>query len=294
MDEDTGSAICIDTCPRGQITVSGGGHHDTTIRLWGPDRRCINIIFSGQDGVNSVSLSPDGELVASAGQNGSVKLWQTRTRSLQWTRWTRGELDSPKMNVVEFTPEGDKLFTAGADGRIRVLRTEDGFNEKSLIGHTESVLALAVTPKKHDRIASGGEDSLIKVWSRSSGSYIKTLWGHIEVVQALDFCANGRRIVSGSRDRTVRIWNAHDQSTRAQAVFENSFSPVSAVVFLQCGLRVASSGAHGCIKIINLDTQQVEGALLHNVGGIRSLALGSNGRVLVACADDGSIISWSK
>jgi WD40 repeat protein len=56
-------------------------------------------------------------------------------------------------------------------------------------------------------IATGGEDSMVNIWDSRSGKLVHTFRGHKGYVSTLAFSPDGMRLYSGSRDKTVKVWD---------------------------------------------------------------------------------------
>jgi WD40 repeat protein len=56
-------------------------------------------------------------------------------------------------------------------------------------------------------VASGGEDATIRLWLVATGREIATLKGHDNYVHAVAFAPDGKTLASGSRDKTIKIWD---------------------------------------------------------------------------------------
>jgi WD40 repeat protein len=111
---------------------------------------------------------------------------------------------------VAFSPDGRRLVTGGERNTIKIWDVEKGGEMlNTLEGHGGEVYTIAVSSDDKDRwlIASGGEDSTVKIWDGRTGKLIRTLRGHTGLVSSLAFSPDGRRVYSGSRDKTVRIWD---------------------------------------------------------------------------------------
>jgi WD40 repeat protein len=85
---------------------------------------------------------------------------------------------------------------------------EKGGEPLTLTGHSKDVYAVAFSPNdKCPWVASGGEDSKVKIWDSRSGELVHTFHGHTGLVSSLAFSPDGKRLYSGSRDTTVKVWD---------------------------------------------------------------------------------------
>jgi WD40 repeat protein/energy-coupling factor transporter ATP-binding protein EcfA2 len=157
------------------------------------------------------------EKIAYAGDlDGSVKIWDWQSKN---PPKLIGKHENTFITLVRFSPDGAWLASSGRDGTIKIWRTEDGALIGEIKGHKKSVYGLAFHPNPNTKImASASEDETIKVWQidkviESFNANRKpledasvTLQGHTASLNRLEFSPDGQFIVSGSDDRTVRIW----------------------------------------------------------------------------------------
>jgi WD40 repeat protein len=154
--------------------------------------------FEGHgDSVNCVSFSPNGELIASASADKTVKLWRSDGTFL---KPLEGHSDS--VNSVNFSPDGELVASASADKTVKLWRSDGSC--QTLEGHRDSVNSVSFSPDG-ELVASASADKTVKLW-RSNGS-CQTLQGHRDSVNSVSFSPDGELIASASEDGTVKLWN---------------------------------------------------------------------------------------
>ena len=92
--------------------------------------------------------------------------------------------------------------------------TGSGREVGRLKGHTEAVLAVAVSPDGRG-IVTGSADNTARLWNAKTGAEMRVFEGHTKPVWAVAITPDGARIVTGSDDRTARVWDAHTGSERS-------------------------------------------------------------------------------
>ncbi|KAF2245835.1 WD40 repeat-like protein [Trematosphaeria pertusa] len=156
------------------------------------------------DSMNTIAYSPEGQRIITAADDGKIKVWDVNSGFCVVTFTEH----LSAVAACEFAKRGNVLFTASLDGSVRAwdlirYRNFRTFTAPSRIQFT----SLAVDPSG-EVVCAGSLDSFdIHIWSVQTGQLLDRLSGHEGPVMSLAFAPDGGTLVSGSWDRTVRLWN---------------------------------------------------------------------------------------
>ena len=161
----------------------------------------------------------------------------------------------------------------------------------TILEHGGSVQSVAFSPVDNSLVASAGGHNTIKLWDLRKNT-VKTLKGHKDKVNSVVFSPDGKLLVSGSEDSTIKMWDVsqwQNVETREPITVRMSF-PVHMVVFHTDGQLIATSGRHA--KVLDISSQAERTTLQHD-NWVWAIAFSRDGRYLAT--DDGvetSIKVW--
>jgi WD40 repeat protein len=143
-----------------------------------------------------------------------VKLWDAKRLDKQCLDEKKkprhilhARVAGPSLSVA-FSPDGRRLATGGAANTVKIWDVQTAELLRTLEGHKGEIYTVAFSPVGDGRlVASAGEDSVVKVWDSYTGELVRNLRGHKGLVSSLAFSPDGRWLVSGSRDHTVKVWD---------------------------------------------------------------------------------------
>lgn len=165
------------------------------------------------DSTNSLVYSPDGQRVITTSDDGKIKVWDIESGFciVTFTEHTSG------VTACEFAKKGNVLFTSSLDGSIRAWDLIRYRNFRTFTAPTRlSWSCMAVDPSG-EVVTAGSLDSFdIHIWSVQTGQLLDQLAGHEGPVSSLAFAPNGSLLVSGSWDRTARIWSVFDRTQTSE------------------------------------------------------------------------------
>uniref|UniRef100_A0A8C4PYV2 CARD domain-containing protein n=1 Tax=Eptatretus burgeri TaxID=7764 RepID=A0A8C4PYV2_EPTBU len=154
--------------------------------------------------VYGACFSPNGELVASCGGDGYLKVWKAETGEEHLS--VKVHLDL--VLSCSFSADGKRIATCSADGTVKVWNAEDGGLTVEYEGHDEDVLHCKFSHDVHEPIlASCSKGWDIKLWGLKCKQPKATLLGHEEAVRSSCFSPDDLNLASCSLDGTLKIWN---------------------------------------------------------------------------------------
>jgi WD40 repeat protein len=231
--------------------------------------------------VNSVSFSPDGQMIASASDDQTIKLWSRDGTELKTLTGHTSAITS-----VSFSPDGQTIASASEDETIK-LWSRDGTELKTLRGHQGTVTSVSFSPDGQT-IASSSGDKTIKLWSRD-GAEIRTLTGHTSVVTSVSFSPDGQTIASASEDGTIKLWSGDGKaidtfnSDHSDKVHSLSFSPDSQLL--------ATASWDYTVKLWSRDGTELKTLPKQN-DRVMSVSFSPDGQTIATASRDETIKLW--
>lgn len=271
-----------------QIQQSSGVKYDTKMNVLATLEKTLELVreknrLQGHNySVNSVTFSPNGEIIASASDDGTIKIWNPDGSVLQTL-----ESEEVEVNQVAFHPDSQVIASGNKNGTIKLWNI-DGTLLKSISAHELPINSISFS---HDGnlIASASDDKTIKLWD-INGNLVKTFTGHSKEVSSVNFSPDDKQLVSGSWDYTIKLWNL--DGTLAKT-FEGHKSNVNSVDFSPDGKELISGSWDYTIKLWNLDGTLLN-TLKEHEGNVNQVQFSPNGELIASASHDNAVRIWDR
>lgn len=283
------------------------------------------VLKGHRDNVTSVRFHPFQELVCSASEDATIRVWDYEQGRVE--RTLKGHTGA--VRDVAFDPKGTMLASCSNDLTIKIWDFTSSFNcTKTLHGHDHTISSVRFTPSG-DQLVSCSRDNSIKIWETSTGYCKQTLTGHSKWVRRIDISPDGTLLISGAMDQTARVWDLQKgtcistYSEHDNAIETVLFVPGKAAHTILRGIALraavanptsasitddssssdavastaetkyaASAGRDKVIKIFEINSGSTVATLQGHDNWVRDIYFLPDGKHLISVSDDRAVKVW--
>jgi WD40 repeat protein len=239
--------------------------------------------------VYAVAFQPDGRVLASGAEDGSIKFWNP----LDAAELASLSAHTNCVNALAYSPDGQILVSGSCDHKIKVWQATTHELLATLEGHPDNVRCLAISPDGR-LLASGGNDPAVRVWDLATRKLLKSCDTESTTVDSVAWRNDSRSLVmvaSKVIDRgkcRILLWNIER---------DNPISLVDAasnIPILPIGSDIYLGSTNGHIQVIDeRGLVQMELPIGHT-SGATALASSSSGNWLASGYADAAVCIWGR
>jgi WD40 repeat protein len=291
-------SMCFADADRMLITAG----EDRSIHLWDSStgRRLGTLIDTDQgqaahaDSIQFVLLLPDGDTLASASRDSSIKLWSIASQKL--LARLQG-VHQGAVNGLATSRAGKSLYSIGDDGKVVEWDLATRAEKRVAMKIDGAGWAVACSPDG-SQIAAGGVESIIDLWDANQSRPLGQLRGHQAAVTSLRYSADGRWLASTSQDQTVRLYSADEINAMPSVDMEKSITlkghsgDAMSAAFSPDGRTLATCGLDRTIRLWDIPTVEAIGLLRGHADQIQTVTFDSTGTRLASASWDKTARIW--
>ncbi len=249
--------------------------------------------LGGHDGVIcDLAWSPDGNTLASASRDRTIRLWNTDPWGLRdtlsgHTSWVKS---------LDWSADSGLLASGSRDQSVRIWDLREGGCDS--YRHGDQIECVAWSPSR-SLLASGGRDGAVYLWDAAERRVAAAHIAHERGVTALAWSSDGTSLATASKDGTIRIWRPHDWSLERPIVIGHT---IHSIAWLPGGDHLAVASEEKDVRIVAVGgrpgtVRRLErpAKYQHKVERPEPVVLARfsrDGMILLTRSPDGSCLVW--
>ena len=246
-----------------------------------------NRLIGHEGTVFDVAWSPDGEKIATASGDGTIKLWNLNGEKIYSTKVG----NNSEVYSVSFSPDG-KTITCTNDQIDEVRNTPHGTIQCQKITGDKKRVTMGKSPDGK-KFATAIEDNTVRLWNKQEKT-LQILKGHKGLIKSIKFSPDGEKIATASEDNTVRIWSLSEK--KLEKLKGDKQGEFWSVAWNPKENTIASGRADKAIKIWTKKDGEwkfIPAQIKHD-GAVTSVSFSPDGNYIASASKDKTIKLWTK
>jgi WD40 repeat protein len=253
--------------------------------------------------IYDAAVHPDGIHFATAGADGTVKVWDLSPQANR--EWLTVSGLTGRLPRLAYSPDGTRLATSGPDNTAIIWDVETGRRHITLRGHTDFVLGFDFSPQDGSRLVTSSRDRTARIWDAATGEELLVLSqaGHGDGIiggtpdhsglMAVAFSPDEKLLATAGADGTAILWDT--ASGQRLRTLSNGGTGFTYLAFSPDGTRLATASEDilSPVTVIVWDLATGERSLeLEVPGRVWGLAFSPDGEQLATGDSVGLLQIW--
>lgn len=251
--------------------------------LFNPKWQVYQTLNSHLNTVYGLTFSSDGQYLASASADQTVKLWKVLSGNLIYT------FNGHKSIVTSlvFSLDQNYLITASWDYQIIIWDVNSGKIFHQWKAHTGWINCITNSPCQ---IISGGMDKKIKIWDGKSYNLKHTIEGDFTAITALKINHNQTILVSGHDNGMIYLWSMETQQLISS--WKAHEQQITSIQWTTSNKLLLTSGIEGTVKTWSINPIKLLQTMAETEGSIEQFTINSRGNQIITIGNNSTLKIW--
>ncbi|HPZ08985.1 MAG TPA: WD40 repeat domain-containing protein [Candidatus Eremiobacteraeota bacterium] len=231
-----------------------------------------------------MSFSPDNNrMITYSGNEKTLNIWNVKTNQIL-TTINSGDFTDCRI----FSPDGTWIILSDFTPEVVIYSAKD-YSQIKKLPFTERICNIAINPTNPE-IAFACFDGTVKIYSTYTWKEIKSFRAHGGYVSTVNFSSDGRSLLTGSYDRSVKLW---DIRNKYSLIYENKdFQDGTFAYFMPKDKEILVRDFSGAVKVLDSSNGKV---LWENqiTGTLHNVAVNPGGDLIAGASETGAIYFWN-
>ena len=258
---------------------------DKSVRIWNVESGAGEVLSTSPRSRHAI-LSPAGDRVAAAGDDGKIRIYDANSRLL--LRELVGHQQDRIVRRLAFDAAGELLISGGDDGTGRVWDTNTGTEKFVLEGHRNGVHAVLYSPGKRLAVTISRDAAML--WSLDDGRKLATLASGTGLFRSGAVNPQGTRLAIAI-GRQINLWDISDATAPRIVNTLRHEGPLNALAFDPTGARLASASEDRTARLWDATAGGLIEKMQHG-DSVRDVAFNATGDRLATASNDFTARLW--
>ncbi len=265
------------------------------VELWASKTRKQIVTLQGHSAqVNWLAWAQDGHTLASASDDGTIRLWNAQQQGPLSMLTTSSDASTPVLSIA-WSPDGRRLISGRADGTVLVWDVGTG-KPIELEGHlsdnphTFAVWGVAWSPGG-EQVAAVRYDGIVQVWDARTNKRLAILHPD-DLPNCVAWSPDGRVLASTTDSGSVQLWDSQSYKNLATLLNHPDQGWAFAIAWSPDSSMLTISRRTGMIQLWDTQTGKELIVLQGHTAQVRGLSWSFDGRLIASGSDDATARLW--